>query len=1166
MNGNFYEDNLLKSMKINYLKKQNNISNPLQFFSTPNLTELKNQDNFNNNKNDRQNSIINNDQNNGLNNNLLNISENEIFNIELDQSTASIITNQNISPQLPLENPSNKKSNNSNVKDKCNVGAIKGQNLFQLQDNEEEIGNNNKNNEILKYKDIEEKLHNECLINKEQKNYIEILKQTINNCLLKKENINICNLDEATKKLDKNPIDILTEYTSYKIENEKIKKQLILYQILHKDMKNEVTNLVQENNDLKASTEKLAKENKTLQKIREELSRNYDILRKESEGIKNDLLKYEEEFTKCQNNNNDYIRLKNVNNELSTNYEKQKNLLLNLENDFNKINKSYNELIKIKEKLVKENQQLKKELFHKSNELENINNKMSNNMNDMKVNNDLLLKEKKDLIDSMNDIKNKNEELFEIKNNQKIEINSLNKIINDKNNEIVKYLNEIQYLKSNNNATKKLSGNIDLDLIINNVQNELKEKNKLIEDLKSQNAKLIKENDYKENEIKEYITKENNKKKEINNLNNEDKKYGEKINRLNTIIKQKELEIYAFKNNEKSYNKIIDLSFQSILEFINKIKNCKEFKDESYLNIDFNDNNSENNLFITPLKEYINKMKEENKNNNFYNGNNIPLIEKIKKINIFTNIAQLEIDSLYNKIKTMQQENKVLLNLKNKNMNNNDDLDNSSINIIKENDNNISINLNLKKNSNSNSNYNSNNISQNTSKYRFDIFDNYKKINTNNNSTIFVDNTNSEKNNIKNIKSINSTRNDINDITYNQSENININLESIFNDNKSKYRTNSNSLNKIDNNILNINSKNEKDKENPFSDLTSIKSDNSKIDKINLKVKEVNDYLFNNSNVNNEILIFNEEEINYLNNNKKGKINLLDEIANQNKGGKKSRITLFKEEISNRNILNKEDKNKNKNIFLSIQTNEEMKNKDESNNYFYKKNSQNNFSNNLNNINKISLKNNNSFSKNINFLNNNINNIHNINISQPVTNRANDNNNLTINNKNQKKNFLNNRNIKKNVFEELTASGASKNILNSRTIDSSRFNNNIVPSLNDNSFLNKNKIIDDKNKKNELYQKNINGLADEVMKPSFLKSDVTMTMLGGGLNINKNNDSFLFLAKNKIRNKNRQNDNSSFYDIKSNSKRNYSPFNRSNSNSKNRKNQSNLHRNKSFLY
>ena len=309
--------------------------------------------------------------------------------------------------------------------------------------------------------------------------------------------------------------------------------------------------------------------------------------------------------------------------------------------------------------------------------------------------------------------------------------------------------------------------------------------------------------------------------------------------------------------------------------------------------------------------------------------------------------------------------------------------------------------------------------------------------------------------------------------------------------------------------------------------------------------------------------IFNDED-NYLN--IKEKKNFKEEIPYNNKLGKKSRITLFKEEISNRNFINNSNKNENKNIFLSIQTNSEMINENDFNKNIYKKNSQNSFNNNLNNISQISLKSNNSLSTNINFLNNNINNIHNINISQPVTNRSN--NNLKINSKNQKKEILNNnRHNKQKVFDELNISYTSKNILNSRTIDSSRLNNNIIPSLNDNSFLNKNKIFDEKNKKNDLYQKSINGLADEVMKPSFLKSDVSMTILSGGINNNNNNESFLFMAKNRLKKKNRQNDSPSFIEIKSNTKRNCSPFNHNNSNSKNRNNNNNnLHRNRSFLY
>ena len=224
-------------------------------------------------------------------------------------------------------------------------------------------------------------------------------------------------------------------------------------------------------------------------------------------------------------------------------------MFVNLQNDFNKINQTNLELNKYNEKLVKENQKLKKELFLKCNELDNINNKINNNMNDIKENNDILKQEKIDLINKIKEIENKNAELSEIKENQKIEIDSLNKIINDKNNEIVKYLNEIDcfkkinisniFNKNNNDNREKLSSEINLDLIINNVQNELNEKNKLIEDLKAQNAKLIKENS--ENNISEYILDKNNKKKE---LFNEDLKYMKQIERLNAIIKQKELEIY----------------------------------------------------------------------------------------------------------------------------------------------------------------------------------------------------------------------------------------------------------------------------------------------------------------------------------------------------------------------------------------------------------------------------------------------------------------------------------------------------------------------------------------------------------------------------------------------------------------------------------------------
>ena len=1125
MNGECNNQNLLKSSNIIPIMTQQNNLNPLQFVSTPNFKDIKNNNNVNNNtiNFDLSNNLnVNIEQNNGLNNNYLNISENELFNFELDQSTESIITNQSMQPHKPQESSSITKNINNN--------ATKAQNLFISNINSEEnkniCTNNNEVDDILKYKDmiknLEEKLRNEYLAKKEQNNYIEILKQTINNCLLKNGNITMNNLDNASKQLNKSPIDILTEYTSLKSQNETIKKQLVMQQILYKDMKNEITNLKNENNILKNTSEKINKENKALKKIKEEISHNYDMLVGESMEIKNNLLKYEEEFTNCAKNNSDYLRLKTEHSDLNTNYEKQRNMLFNLQNDFNKINKSNNELSKYNEKLVKENQQLKRELFLKSNELDNINNKISYNMNDIKENYDILMKEKTDLINNMKIIEDKNAELNDIKDNQKIEIDSLNKIINEKNNEILKYLKEIECLKNNNiinainknnyyNENKeKLSSEINLDLIINNVQNELNEKNKLIEDLKAENAKLIKENnENNENNVNDYIIKDSNKKNEINN---EDKKFMEQIDKLNTIIKQKELEIYSFKNNERSYNKIIDVSFQSIREFINNIKNYDEFKenDEEIINLEINDTNSENNnIFSYPLKDFVNKMNEENKNNNNYyngNGNNLPLIEKIKKISIFTNIVPKEIIILYNKIKSMHQENEALLSIKNKaknkasNINIIDGTNNNNNNL--DDINNLSSIINFKKiinnfdiSQSTPSIIDTNNKFQNIKRYNINTNNKYNNSNNNDNNSIFIDN--SKLKNIKNVKSINSKRNNILDLNYSPSENINLNLKSIFDEEKD---------------ISNINSNFLSNKNKPSTDESRVSNSNIKLNKINLKVKEVNN------------LIFNEED-NY----------------NNYKNGNKSRISLFKEGISNKNAMDNRNSRDKKNMILSLQTSPEIQRRANQN----KINNETILQNNINN--NINMRNN----PNLNYGNN-------LNLNQPVTNRSIQ--------SSQNNTYFHNRNGNKKNLEDLNVSSKKNNILNCHTIDSSRYNSNtnVIPSLNDNAIFNRKKSIEDKNKKNELYKKNINGLADEVMKPSFLKTDVSLAMLGSGLNnCNSNsNESFLFLARNKLNQKHKQNAGNNFIEIKSNSKKKSSQYNINNDN----KNDNNLQKNKSFLY
>ena len=300
MNGDYKEKNLFQSMKMNSLTNIPNYLNTLQYISM----DLKNNNNINNNNiNNNFEDIKNENQNNGqFAQNILNISENELFNYELDQSTESIILNQSLSQQMPFDYPSknNNNKNNINIIDNRNdLSAFKGNENINIK-------NNNYNKEHVN--SLEEKLRQENLKNNELKNYIEILKQTINGTLLKKKNLEIGGLDNAANELKKSKIDILTEYTSLKLENEKIKKQLVMQQILYTDMKNEIQNLKQDNNSLKNSLDNAAKENKNLLKIKDDIANNYNILLNESDEIKNTLLKYEEEFTNCQKNNSDYIR------------------------------------------------------------------------------------------------------------------------------------------------------------------------------------------------------------------------------------------------------------------------------------------------------------------------------------------------------------------------------------------------------------------------------------------------------------------------------------------------------------------------------------------------------------------------------------------------------------------------------------------------------------------------------------------------------------------------------------------------------------------------------------------------------------------------------------------------------------------------------------------
>ena len=94
-------------------------------------------------------------------------------------------------------------------------------------------------NQLLNEKEeILENLRQEILINQEQRNYIEILKQTIEQDLIKTGLMK--NLDESSKKYNMKPVDLIADYSKIKMENEKIKKDLIMEQVILTDIKNDL--------------------------------------------------------------------------------------------------------------------------------------------------------------------------------------------------------------------------------------------------------------------------------------------------------------------------------------------------------------------------------------------------------------------------------------------------------------------------------------------------------------------------------------------------------------------------------------------------------------------------------------------------------------------------------------------------------------------------------------------------------------------------------------------------------------------------------------------------------------------------------------------------------------------------------------------------------------
>ena len=517
----------------------------------------------------------------------------------------------------------------SKIKSDENINInLTGEEEYFLKENDIENNkvNNNKFiiNKIYKEKiELEQKIKNEYLTNKELKNYIEILKQILENNIIKygfKDNLN-----KASKKLNKNPIDFLSEFTKYKTEYEKIKKNLIIQQVITAEMKKEIECIKKENDNLKKN---------------------------KNNNIDNNINGKNNISDNCLNISNNIEHLENlskINKELNENY-------MNLQNDFNLLSQNNEDIINYNKKLINENQQFKKEIKYLK---------------------EIYIKEKKIIFDKENEITNT--ELYELKNKinhleklnkelkmhnelQSNEIGNLKDSLNKKNEEVNKCYNEIKSLKNNELIKEK-----EEEIFKLKKQNERLEKsiNGIFDEKIMQNLVKIKNmNIYKkenkcdcDNELKKCIYE-----MDVNNKYNLENKLEIISNFLTLVIEH----IVYFDAKLKSQNEqiikrdIFSDNQKSSKELFNINSNDKEKNIEKDNIINFNFNDIENSF-----EEFSVIKQKENQNNSNYDfcfSNNNLIINK--DIDDYINLKN-KLDNIYiNKYENNKNydDNKELIN------------------------------------------------------------------------------------------------------------------------------------------------------------------------------------------------------------------------------------------------------------------------------------------------------------------------------------------------------------------------------------------------------------------------------------------------------------------------------------------------------------------------
>ena len=344
----------------------------------------------------------------------------------------------------------------------------------------------------------------------------------------------------------------------------------------------------------------MQKEKNDLLNDKESLNNNLKISADEIAKTKNELKTLNDEYNKLKNNFN---ILQNANKNLAINYKESNqnyaNFLDNLNNRLKNfpINNNRNVSPEIKiinqiESLINLNKELNKQIK----DIESINKKYKKDLNEAMINNkDLkqqMINSKREWNTQFNNLKNDNINLL---NKQKEtlfgKIQTLSKLLEDSNNIIKNYENEIQDLKNKN---MRLEYNLQL---LSNSHTDLENI------VKNGNAPLRNQIDMNEQKYNELLKELELKELYIKSL--------EKL--LNEENKQVPGKILSLKKNENNQD-IINMSFSNDNNnnfFINDSEKDHEFNGDKYEEIKYN--------------KYMRDLEIKNKVDNFNKNNDIKL-------------------------------------------------------------------------------------------------------------------------------------------------------------------------------------------------------------------------------------------------------------------------------------------------------------------------------------------------------------------------------------------------------------------------------------------------------------------------------------------------------------------------------------------------------------